>query len=245
MDATSQEKPGYFARIRANRALLFIVLLLALFVPLAIMARSPGLLHLDAEVTQEIQEGHSNPLDFLAYFFTFLGNAMTMTVLCIGSAVVLARSGRPRAAWFSLLTLLGLPLNVLLKLMINRPRPTADLVRILFPEPGDSSFPSGHAMGSVIVYGFLAYLTWTFLTDQPRRRFWTVVLALTPVGISLSRIYIGVHWFSDVIGAWMFGLVVLLIFAELYKVMGIKERRNPDETDTVGGEKPVGISPQP
>ena len=50
------------------------------------------------------------------------------------------------------------------------------------------------------------------------------MLALTPIGISFSRIYIGVHWFSDIIGAWIFGLIVLLIFADLYHVAGAQER---------------------
>ena len=79
-------------------------------------------------------------------------------------------------------------------------------------------------MGSVIVYGFLAYLAWTYITDLPRRRFWTIVLAVTPIAISFTRIYIGVHWFSDVIGAWIFGLIVLLIFADLYHIAGAQER---------------------
>jgi len=79
-------------------------------------------------------------------------------------------------------------------------------------------------MGSVIVYGFLAYLSWTYIKDLPRRRFWTAVLALTPVVISFTRIYLGVHWFSDIIGAWIFGLIVLLIFADLYHIAGAQER---------------------
>ena len=194
-----------------------------MFVALAVLAHSPALLKLDEGVTHEIQEHDSNPLDFLAYFFTFLGNGSALTVVCVGAATTLAVNGRPRAALFSLLTLVGLPLNVLLKEIVHRPRPSANLVRILFPATGPS-FPSGHAMGSVIVYGFLAYLAWTYIRDFQRRRFWTVVLATTPIGISLSRIYIGVHWFSDVIAAWMFGLIVLLIFAELYKLVGAKER---------------------
>jgi membrane-associated phospholipid phosphatase len=238
MNSRWQGIQQYFARFRQNRALVFMALLLVMFVALAVVARSPRLLALDTGVTREIQEGHSTPLDFLAYFFTFLGNATTMTVLCVGAAMVLARTGRPKAALFSMLTLLGLPLNLLLKLIVHRPRPSASLVRILFPEPGPS-FPSGHAMGSVIVYGFLAYLAWTFIRDIHRRRFWTAVLAITPIGISLSRIYIGVHWFSDIIGAWIFGLVVLLIFADLYKFVGAKECVPGTEVAPVSGRTTV------
>lgn len=223
MQSTTLDSPPPPGRHRQQRALALIVLLLALFCTLAYVARTPSLLHFDTAITREVQEGHSDARDFLAYFFTTLGNGAFMTALCIAAAYVLKRTGRPRAALFSLLTLLGLPLNMLLKLIVHRPRPTANLVRILFPEPGDS-FPSGHAMGSVIVYGFLAYLAWTYIIDPARRRFWTAVLALTPIAISFTRIYLGVHWFSDIIGAWIFGLIVLLIFADLYHIAGVQER---------------------
>ena len=223
MQSSTLDSPSPPARNRQQRALGLIVLLLALFCGLAFFARTSSLLHFDTAITREVQEGHSDLRDYLAFSITTLGNGLFMTLLCIGAAYVLQRAGRPKAALFSLLTLLGLPLNMLLKLIVHRPRPSSSLVRILFPEPGDS-FPSGHAMGSVIVYGFLAYLAWTYITDLPRRRFWTVVLAVTPIAISFTRIYIGVHWFSDVIGAWIFGLIVLLIFADLYHIAGAQER---------------------
>jgi membrane-associated phospholipid phosphatase len=227
MQSTTQpatlDSPPPAAQHRQTRSLGLIILLLVLFCGLAFFARTPWLLHYDTAITREVQEGHTDVRDYIAFFITTLGNGLFMTLLCIGAAAVLKRAGRPRAALFSLLTLLGLPLNMLLKLIVHRPRPAASLVRILFPEPGDS-FPSGHAMGSVIVYGFLAYLAWTYIKDLPRRRFWTTVLALTPIGISFTRIYIGVHWFSDIIGAWIFGLLVLLIFADLYHIAGAQER---------------------
>jgi membrane-associated phospholipid phosphatase len=222
MQAPTPDSPPP-ARHRQQRAIGLILSLLALFCVLAFFAKTPGLLHFDTAVTRAVQSGHTNALDYLAFVVTTLGNGLFLTLVCVGSAVVLWRSGRPRAALFSLLTLLGLPLNMLLKQIVHRPRPAESLVRILFHERGDS-FPSGHAMGSSIVYGFLAYLAWTYIKDVPRRRFWTAVLIVTPIAISFSRIYIGAHWFSDIIGAWMFGLIVLLVFAQLYRIAGAQER---------------------
>jgi len=221
--APTPDSPPPPARHRQKRALGTIVLLLALFSGLAFFARSPGLLRFDTVITRAIQSGHSDTRDYLAFLITTLGNGAFLTLLCIASACFLNRYKRPRAALFSLLTLLGLPLNMLLKQIVHRPRPIDTLVRILFYERGDS-FPSGHAMGSTIVYGFLAYLAWTYIKDPARRRFWTTVLILTPIAISFSRIYIGAHWFSDIVGAWIFGLIVLLIFADLYHVAGAQER---------------------
>lgn len=212
----------YWLQLRHKRALRLLAGLLILFVALAIVARSPGLLHLDREVSQEVQERHSAPLDFIAYFFTFLGEGVSLTILCCGVALFLWRTGQKSAAIFSLLALIGLPLNLLLKLLVQRPRPSADLVRIVITAQG-SSFPSGHAMGSVIVYGFFAYLAWACLVDVPRRRFWTAVCLTAPVCISLSRIYLGVHWFSDVLGGWFFGLIVLFLLVDSYNF--VKEKR--------------------
>lgn len=244
MEAKPRDRESYFAQLARKHVFGFIVLLLLMFVALAFEARSPILLRWDTAVTHEIQERPTTPLDFLAYFVTTFGNTVTMILICIVAAFVLRRTGRPMAARFTLLTLLGLPLNLLLKVIVHRPRPTADLVRILFVDAGPS-FPSGHAMGSVIVYGFLAYLCWIFIQDPVRRCFWTAVLAIMPIGISLSRIYIGVHWFSDVVGAWMFGLVVLLIFVDLYNLMGSKERRADNQAPPENQGLPSGMASQP
>lgn len=224
MNTQRANSSQYWLHLRQQKALPFLVVFLILFIMLAFIAHSPDLLHLDAEVTQEVQERPTAPLDFLAYFFTFMGNGVTLTVLCIGAAQLLRRTGQTTAALFSLLTLLGMPLNVLLKFIVQRPRPSADLVRILFAAQG-SSFPSGHAMSSVIVYGFLGYLAWTFLPDVPRRRFWTALCAMTPLCISLSRIYLGVHWFTDVLGAWFFGLVMLFLLVDIYNFIEAEARR--------------------
>ena len=138
----------------------------------------------------------------------------------VGAALFPGRAGQKHAAFFSLLTLVGLPLNFLLKLLVHRPRPSQDLVRVVFAAQG-SSFPSGHAMGSVLVYGFFAYMAWTCLADGLRRCFWTVLLVTLPICISLSRIYLGVHWFSDVLGAWFFGLIVLFLLVDLYHFLDV------------------------
>lgn len=214
-------------RPRRRRALALIAVLLALFSILACFAHAPGLLHFDTAFTRTLQAGHTATSDAIAYAFTYMGSGGTMSWVCIVAALVAYRGGKTRAALFCLLSLLGLPLNVLLKQIVQRPRPTADLVRVVYYQSGDS-FPSGHAMGSTIVYGFLAYLAWIHLRHPIHRRFWALLLALLPIPISFSRIYLGVHWFSDIVGAWIFGLIVLLILAELYSV----------STEAVAGAEP-------
>jgi undecaprenyl-diphosphatase len=116
----------------------------------------------------------------------------------------------------SLLTLLGVPLNYGIKEIYDRPRPDAAIVQVLGPTFGDS-FPSGHAMASTMLYGFLAFMVWLHVPQSKRRMVGTIGFALVAVMVSLSRIYLGAHWLSDVMAGWAAGLFFLFLFAEYYK----------------------------
>jgi len=96
---------------------------------------------------------------------------------------------------------------VVLKLVIRRPRPAYAGV---FRHHYTSSFPSGHAMGSLIGYGMLAYVL-TLLWIHSRGGQIAVVLgaALLVVAIGLSRLYLGLHYFSDVVGGYAAGVLWL------------------------------------
>lgn len=105
--------------------------------------------------------------------------------------------------------------NHLIKVGIGRPRPTEDLVEILLPSAGNS-FPSGHVMFYTVFFGFLFFLAWTRMGRGLMRG---VALALSGALVLLvgpSRIYLGAHWFSDVIAAYLIGFVFLLFSIEFY-----------------------------
>lgn len=95
-----------------------------------------------------------------------------------------------------------------LKLLFERARPVIDLgynMRL------DSfSFPSGHSSGSMIAYGILAYLAWQLL-PAPWSVIAAVVLTLIPIAVGISRVYVGVHYPSDVVAGWLLGLIMLFV----------------------------------
>jgi membrane-associated phospholipid phosphatase len=105
--------------------------------------------------------------------------------------------------------------NELFKLVVNRPRPTADAVHVFAVETG-KSFPSGHAFFAVAIIGLIAYLA-VIHTVKPSRKFiiGTVSVFLI-LWIGISRIYLGVHWASDVAGGYLAGGVFLLLEIWLY-----------------------------
>ena len=152
---------------------------------------------------------HATPAGYAVFnAISLLGSPMTLTILALGVGVLLAsrRQWTLLAGWLAAFAGGGL-LDAVLKLAIRRPRPpyaTAFLRHYTW------SFPSGHAMVSLIAYGMLAYLLVVLWPNRRRTRI-SIVLgaALLIVAIGFSRLYLGVHYFSDVVGGYAAGVLWL------------------------------------
>lgn len=135
---------------------------------------------------------------------SLLGSPLTMTVLCLTLAGSLATRGRRTAAVAALLTQGGGGLlNMTLKELVKRPRPPGS-ERLL--HNFSWSFPSGHAMGSLIGYGMLCFCVaryWS-LSGVARRTLFTLA-TVTVLAIGISRIQLGVHYPGDVAGGYLIG----------------------------------------
>lgn len=110
-------------------------------------------------------------------------------------------------------------LTLVLKQIFLRSRP--ENLRLI--EQGGYSFPSGHAMISVCVYGYLLYLVLTKIKDKLLRRCLTCLLVLLILSIGISRIYVGVHYPTDVIAGYLLGTIEVILLTEvlrLYKIRG-------------------------
>lgn len=212
----------HVAQAREKRAAIFLAALSLLFFALSLVVHSPALLRVDIGITRALQQQRNDTLTAIATGVTHLGDAVTLGVLGTGVVFAFLLAKRRWAALLCVATLTGHPLNLLLKQFYDRPRPDAPIVSVLLPAVG-LSFPSGHAMASAMFYGFVALMVWIHVREQ-RPRFWgTLVPLVLVVGIGLSRIYVGAHWFSDVIGGWTAGLFFLFALAELYKAVESKE----------------------
>ena len=98
-------------------------------------------------------------------------------------------------------------LNQILKFTFERPRP---FEWMLIEEKG-YSFPSGHAMVSAAFYGILIYLIWQTKIKTTYKKIWTALLAILIILIGLSRIYLGVHYASDIIAGFTISLSYVII----------------------------------
>ena len=139
---------------------------------------------------------------------TQLGSGVTMWAVGLAVAVVLAvrRQRIVLIGWVAAFAGGGI-LNWVLKQAIQRPRPP---YATAFIQDASWSFPSGHAMTSLIGYGMLAYV---LVTLWVQRRSWQVSMVvaatLLVVTIGFSRLYLGVHYFSDVVGGYAAGVLWL------------------------------------
>ncbi|WP_288412979.1 phosphatase PAP2 family protein [uncultured Sphingomonas sp.] len=134
---------------------------------------------------------------------TALGSTTVLTLVVVFVALLLASTGRWRTGVLvAAACASGSWANVLFKHAVARTRP--DLVPHLMAETSNS-FPSGHAANSAIVYLTLATLAWPLLRQPAARAFAMTAAALLVVAIGMSRVYLGVHWPSDVLAGWLFG----------------------------------------
>ncbi len=161
----------------------------------------------------------ANPnLDNLMLFLTNLGNPSTVVIVA-GVTVLLLwwRSYREEAKVFVFTCLGGLILNTGLKLFFSKPRP--ELWHRLISEKS-FSFPSGHALGSMVLYGFIAYELATHYPHLAKVIYSLTVILIIAIGI--SRLYLGVHWPTDIIAGYGVGFLWLMICITMLKLQRLE-----------------------
>lgn len=140
----------------------------------------------------------------------------TMRILCGATAVLLLRRYADgwTALWLLLTVAVGTAVQQGLKAALDRARPT-------WPDPVDSAhyaaFPSGHAMTATVVCGLLL---WLLHRHGAPRVLWRTALAVAVVsvaGVGLTRVWLGVHWPTDVLGGWLLGALLVLAAVEFHR----------------------------
>lgn len=147
----------------------------------------------------------------VAIVITNLGGAIVICTLTI--LMFLLIKNKKISFCILLNVIIATVLNIFLKNIIQRPRPV-DFRLIL--ETG-YSFPSGHSMVSMAFYGFLIYLSIKYLKNKKLKIVLTTFLSILIILIGISRIYLGVHYTSDVIAGFMISVCYLIIYTSLVK----------------------------
>ena len=223
-EVQAARRPWYYILLQARFLLWAYLLALALFGALAFLVYLHPLLSVDVVITHEFQENPSPWLNAFMVAVSYLGNTMWLFVGLITLTVVIFWAFRLRLegitiAFICLSTSL---LNMLAKLLVDRPRPTQPLVMVIQHATG-GSFPSGHVMSYVAYWGSL----FTFGIILFRGKPWWRIVLLTISGLFIilvgpSRIYLGDHWASDVLGGYL--LSGLWLWVCLWGYTKLKER---------------------
>jgi undecaprenyl-diphosphatase len=182
----------------------------------------------DAAVRGTVHGWASPHLTSAMRALTWLGSEMVMVPLGALLFCWLSAAGRRHAAILLILAGLGAEaLNLCLKLFFQRPRPGTFFG---YPQPETYSFPSGHAMVSFCFYGALAAILTTRMESRGGRiTIWTGA-AILAAAIGLSRVYLGVHYPSDVIAGYAAGAVWVGAVSTGYAIW-LRRRRSTFQTN--------------
>ena len=175
--------------------------LVAGFAAVSIAVTAGWTMSLDQAVLMSVAGHRTDLLSALAINLTALGSAPVVTLVTLLVAVYAFAAGRQRIVLALLWTPLSFLLDDVLKLLFQHPRPTEAIIAI----PDSYSFPSGHAVAASALYITLALIAGHGERRQRPRRVLIGSGVTVAVLVAWSRVYLGVHYFSDVVGGLLLG----------------------------------------
>ncbi len=205
-------RPGA-GRAGVAAALLGAVALLAIFVVLALASGPDSALSgWDRRVSDGFIAWRTPGRSQFFWAITLLGNAPMLAALAFSVVLLLAVWGRrAHATLVAVGLLIGWGVSEVAKAVVGRPRPPVDDALIAMPSSG--SMPSGHALTTLVFLALLVYVAFRWRRGGLGWAWAALVVAAVIAGlIGVSRIYLGVHWLSDVLGGWVLGGAWLLVF---------------------------------
>lgn len=221
-EAEEASPKGRARRRRESRRLLraevFYATGLAAFAVLALLAHIYAYFAWDLSVARAIQSIDAGWWARLMEWTSVFGNRWHPHALTAIVALVFFLRRR-RSECFGLILSAGggAIINRLLKVLIARPRPSADLVGFAY-RSDELSFPSGHVMFYVCFFGFLFFVSYALLRRGSNLQRTALVLSALPIlFVGVSRVYLRAHWPSDALGAYLLGGLWLTFSVEMYR----------------------------
>jgi len=201
-----------------RRIALVFVLTLASAILLSYAAARFPVLPLDLKAYEELKEQTSPLFDSLMTWVSAIGELAIATTLTAIAMLIFA----VRRKWLESIFMLASTSSVLLALMLKeliqrtRPFPLAQNVTGFFWSSSQYSYPSGHVLFFVVFFGLFAYLSWIHFRGRVRAITIAICGALI-VLIGPSRIFLGAHWASDVLGGYIIGAIWLFLLILAYR----------------------------
>lgn len=194
---------------RRRRSELLIILPLLFFAGIYLLVRQQTIQHWDEQVILTVHNWRTPFLNSLFQIISNSGGVARGLILLPVVILFMWRGRRLEAGIYAGAALAGQLITWSLKYLVNRPRPNVIEELVL---PTDPSFPSGHALGAAIVYGWLAIWVW-----QQGYRWAGVLLLIWVLLVAFSRVYLGAHHPSDVLASLSLAMPYLTIVFMLYR----------------------------
>ncbi len=194
------------------------VLMLAFAISLSYAASRFPVLPFDQKSYEELQEEASPLFDILMKGVSDLGELSIAMALTVIAMLTFATRRQWLEALFILATTSSVLLAFVLKELIQRTRPfpLGQNVTGIIHSTNQYSYPSGHVLFFVVFFGFFAYLAWTHFAGRAR----VIIIAICGALIVLigpSRVFLGAHWASDVLGSYIIGAIWLFVLVLAYQ----------------------------
>jgi len=208
-----------------NKRRLFIFILGAIagmlflaFICLAILVNKNYLFKIDSQTIRVVNSIRSIGLNYFVKVFTYLGSVIILVPVAIILFFVI-KGKREKIFVISTFTLAA-ALSTAMKYLVARNRP--DGIAII--EEIGYSFPSAHTVLSLVVYGMVIYMMLKFMKNKPLKIILSIILAILVIAVALSRVYLGVHFMTDIFGGWILGFFVLVLCITCYEFAFKREK---------------------
>ena len=215
--ANEESAPSPVRRYQALLFQSFLVLVAVAFGILTFLVKTRPSFGIDLQITRSIQLINFPGFAVLMGALSWAGfgpQVVIITVLIILYVYFLGFHWEAVLALIAAVFTTGV--NLLVKDLVQRPRPATGLVTVV-DALNSYSFPSGHVMYYLGFLGFIAFLVFSLLQPSFKRSLLLVLIGIPILLIGLSRIYLGAHWASDVLGSYLLGTLTLMAIIEMYR----------------------------
>ena len=189
---------------------ILIITLLILFLIVTVLVITNSIKPFDDSIYNLLISLRSDFVDNFFKFITKFGNTITVITGTILLLILLKKDDKVLLL-SSIISIVST--NQIIKHIIRRERPNH--LRLI--KQGGFSYPSGHAMVSIALYGILIYIVNKNIKNKVLRIILSILLILLIIGIGLSRIYVGVHYPSDILSGYILAIVILILIIDHFR----------------------------
>lgn len=195
--------------MKKGKEYLFLILLISAFTFVLFCVLSGNTKAFDMSVYKFITFYKTDTITSIFKFITFFGSTFFIVFLCILFLIIFWKN--KKGYLISICLIVSTFLNNVIKVMVRRDRP----FELMLVKENTFSFPSGHTMASLSMYGLLIYFIYNSNLSKNAKVILISFLALLTLSIAISRIYLGAHYATDVIAGILLSLVWLICFVKI------------------------------